>query len=147
MVPTRSVKNFIKGKYLRNWERECNLFCMQHILLHIAVKFHQDILYGNRLMVWIKSVKTLIQEGPDGSNSLTWVSLSLVYSKRLWFLFIGLCMFKICWKWMFSDDRLGGAGQKQDHLVPYCWIGMWTIWSYVTKYQRPGPSGFRQKNF
>ena len=36
---------------------------------------------------------------------------------------------------MFSDDRLGGAGHKHDRMVPYCWIGMWTRWSYVTKYQ------------
>ena len=98
-------------------------------------------------MVKIRSNGSRIQERPEGPNSLTWVSLSLVYSKSLWFLFIGLCMFKICWKWMFSDDRLRGAGQKHARMVPYCWIGMWTRWSYVTKYQRPGPSGFRQKDF
>ena len=47
----------------------------------------------------------------------TRVSLSLVYSKRLWFLFIGLCMFKICWKVYFPMTRWG---------VGVCWTEGWS---------------------
>ena len=58
--------------------------------------------------------KHCVETKQEGPYSLTWVSLSLVYSKRLWFLFIGLCMFKICWKECF---RMTGWG---------CWTEAWS---------------------
>ena len=42
---TRSVQNLIKGKKLRNEERESNLLYAIHCLdlIHIAMNFHPDI--------------------------------------------------------------------------------------------------------
>ena len=145
VVITSTTPRFTK--VINSWVIHVHLYYLGSIC---SIPFRAFIWH---LRAWIHMVLTECDQlksifktrGP--SNSLTWVSLSLVYSKRLWFLFIGLRMFKICWKECFWDDRLEGARQKYNCMVPYCWIGIWTRWSYVTKYQRPGSSGFREKDF
>ena len=59
--------------------------------------FQRKLLVWRELFVWKSMTLKAFgdvkknpykQEGPECPNSLTWVSLSLVYSKRLWFLFV-----------------------------------------------------------
>ena len=64
--------------------------------------------------LFITAMPPIKQEGPEGPYSLTWVSLSLVYFKRLWFLFIQVCMFKICSKECFPITGWG------------CWTEAWS---------------------